>query len=168
MLDSQMSVVEPETFRDAMSSLASGVAVVTAAGLEGGPCGLLVSSLCSYSATPPSVLLAIDRRSRSCTPLLAAEEFGIHLLHAGQGAAAAAFASRADHKFAGQQWSWDGPVPRLADALVYLRCLRARVVEHGDHAVLIGDVTRCEAAPGEPLVYFRRALDWQLTAPDRP
>ncbi|MFE0192281.1 flavin reductase family protein [Streptomyces sp. NPDC058989] len=160
-----MSAVAPETFLDAMSSLASGVAVVTAADRSGAPCGLLVSSLCSYSAAPPSVMLAVDQRARSYASLLAAPEFAVHLLHSAQGEIASVFAGRGDHKFAGQDWSWDGPVPRLEGALVYLRCVRAKVVEHGDHAILVGNVAGCDVGPGEPLVYFRRALDWRLTAP---
>ncbi|MFG2139935.1 flavin reductase family protein [Streptomyces sp. NPDC048650] len=164
MLESQISGVAPEVFLDAMSSLASGVAVVTAADRLGDPCGLLVSSLCSYSASPPSVLLAVDQRSRSYAPLLAAEEFAVHLLHASQSEVASVFAGRGDHKFAAQDWAWDGPVPRLGGALVYLRCARAKAVEHGDHAILVGNVIGCDVSPGEPLVYFRRSLAWRLAA----
>ncbi|MGW7006543.1 flavin reductase family protein [Streptomyces sp. NPDC054933] len=153
-----------EVFTDAMSSLVSGVAAVTTRTVSGDPCGLLVSSICSYSAAPPSVLVAVDRSARSYDALVRAAEFGVHLLGAAQQDAARVFASRSDDKFGGQDWDWDGPVPRLADSLVYLRCATSRIVEHGDHAVLIGEVASCRTAPGEPLVYFRRALNWRLNA----
>lgn len=168
MIDPRMPAVSSGTFLDTMSVLASGVAVVTATGERGAPCGLLVSSLCSYSAAPPSVLLAVDRRSRSYAPLLAAGEFGVHLLNAAQDDVATVFAGRGDDKFAPWSWSWDGTVPRLKEALAYLRCARGKVVEHGDHAVLIGDVLRCEVAEGEPLVYFRRSLGWRLHGSGSP
>ncbi|MDF3290507.1 flavin reductase family protein [Streptomyces silvisoli] len=151
-----------EVFAEAMSSLVSGVAAVTARTASGDPCGLLVSSICSYSAAPPSVLVAVDRSARSYDALLRAPEFGVHLLGADQQELARVFASRSDDKFGGRRWDWDGAVPRLTGSLAYLRCATSRIVEHGDHAVLIGEVASCRMAPGEPLVYFRRALDWRL------
>ena len=49
-----------ELFHEAMSSLASGVVVVTARRADGHPCGLAATSVASYSADPPS-LLVVDR-----------------------------------------------------------------------------------------------------------
>ncbi|MFJ8582542.1 flavin reductase family protein [Micromonospora sp. NPDC093277] len=152
-------------FTEAMARLASGVAVVTARQPGGAPCGLLVSSICSYSVRPPSVLVSIGRESRSYRSLLGQAEFGVHLLGSGDGPIARLFASRSDDKFAGLHWAWDGSVPRLDATPVYLRCVRRRVFEHGDHAIVIGEVADGEISHGEPLVYYRRALDWRLEPP---
>jgi flavin reductase (DIM6/NTAB) family NADH-FMN oxidoreductase RutF len=154
-------------FTEAMSRLVSGVAVVCARQPDGAPCGLLVSSICSYSVRPPSILVAIAQTSRTYRALTSATEFGAHLLGSGDAGLAAAFAGRGDDKFAGLAWAWDGAVPRLLNVPIYLRCAAQRFFFHGDHAILIGEVTGCCAEPGEPLVYFRRRLDWELAAATR-
>src|SRR5215208_1742372 len=49
-----MAVSTHTLFREAMTHLASGVAVITARRPEGAPCGIAATSLTSYSAYPPS------------------------------------------------------------------------------------------------------------------
>ena len=50
------SLAEPGAlFRDAMSALASGVAVITARRADGRPAGLLATSIAAYSAAPASI-----------------------------------------------------------------------------------------------------------------
>jgi flavin reductase ActVB len=155
-------------FIDVMARLTAGVTVVTARRSDGGPCGLLVSSLCSYSVAPPSVLFAIDQSARSYPALCAAREFGVHLLVAAQTELAGVFAGRGRRKFDQVGWDWDGAVPRLDGVADYLRCRTSAVIVHGDHAVVIGEVNRCESRtePTEPLVYYGRRLGWRLTPPE--
>lgn len=152
-------------FAEAMSRLVSGLAVVTARRPDGEPCGLLVSSLCSYSAKPPSVLTAIDQAARSYPALVTSERFGVHLLDDGQAGVAGVFAGRAERKFDGLDWGWDCAVPRLWKAPVFLLCATATVLHHGDHAAVIGTVVRCQSRPGQPLVYYRRRRDWEIRLP---
>jgi flavin reductase (DIM6/NTAB) family NADH-FMN oxidoreductase RutF len=158
--------LEPgQLFPEAMSHLASGVAVVTARRADGRPCGLAATSLSSYSADPPSLLVSIWHRSRCHEALEACRSFGVHLLRADQLEVAHGFASReSDDKFAGLEWSWDDDVPELAQTLVYLRCHRAENFVRYDHTILIGDLESGRLEPGEPLVYARRRMDWLLNA----
>jgi flavin reductase (DIM6/NTAB) family NADH-FMN oxidoreductase RutF len=151
-----------EAYTEAMSHLVSGLAVVTARAPDGGPCGLLVSSFTSFSARPPSVLMSISVASRSFGALASSAMFGVHVLNAAQEGPARVFAGRGEAKFAGLDWRWDGTVPRLDDALAYLSCVRRRVFRHGDHAVVIGDVTGVGLRENEPLVYHRRRYGWRL------
>lgn len=155
-------------FTDVMARLAAGVVVVTARDLDGEPCGLLVSSLCSYSVAPPSVLAVIDRAARSYTALRTATEFGVHLLTASQAETAAVFAGRSRRKFDAVSWEWDGAVPRLHGPGDYLRCRGDAMLLHGDHAILIGRVCHCDPPPeaSHPLVYYGRRLGWRLTPAD--
>lgn len=150
------------TFTDAMSRLVSGLAVVTTRQATGQPCGLLVSSICSYSVDPPSVLVVVDHASRCRDPLAQCAEFGVHLLSTAQESTARTFASRGADKFADVGWDWDGPVPHLRAAPIYLRCTATAAFDHGDHTVLIGAVTRTEVTEGEPLVCYQRRFDWRL------
>lgn len=158
--------LDPEQlFAEAMSHLASGVAVVTARRADGAPCGLAATSLSSYSADPPSLLVSIWHRSRCHAALEACHSFGVHLLRADQLAVAHGFANReSEDKFTGLDWRWDDDVPELAQTLVYLRCRRAENFVRYDHTILIGDLESGRLEPGEPLVYARRRMDWLLNA----
>jgi flavin reductase ActVB len=152
-----------ELFRDAMAGLCSGVAVVTARRSDGAPCGLLATSISSFSADPPSVLASIGHASRCHNSLIESPSFGVHVLRADQESLAHAFADPVDEaKFGGLEWSWDGDVPRLGGALAYLSCRRSALFELYDHSILIGDVTGGGREPGEPLVYMARRMDWRL------
>src|SRR5215204_5709368 len=159
-----MDVGTEQLFREAMSHLASGVAVVTARRPDGAPCGLAATSLTSYSAHPPSLLVSIWHGSRCHEALELCEHFGVHLLRADQLEVAHGFADRESvDKFGGLEWSWDGDVPELAQTLVYLRCRRAENFVCYDHTVLIGDLESGRLEPGEPLVYSRRRMDWLMS-----
>jgi flavin reductase (DIM6/NTAB) family NADH-FMN oxidoreductase RutF len=148
-----------------MAQLVSGVCVVTARGRHGEPCGLAATSLCSYSADPPAVLVCVGRSGRACAAIATAPAFGVHLLRAGSGDVARWFATPSADRFATVPWAWDAGVPALAPDLIvaYLRCRRSAVMHHGDHAIVIGDVERIQSAPGEPLVYRQRRMDWRMS-----
>ncbi|MET9467993.1 flavin reductase family protein [Streptomyces sp. NPDC006544] len=151
-------------FTEAMARLVSGAAVISGRRADGSPCGLLVSSLSSYSVAPPSVMLALACGSRTYRAMDArvGASFGAHLLGSGDEALAKVFAGRSEDKFAGLDWDWDDGTPRLAGVPVYLRCRVSAVFPHGDHAVLVGEVAGCAVADADPLVYYRRRLDWRL------
>lgn len=151
-----------ELFHEAMASLASGVSVITARRADGEPCGLAATSVSSYSANPPSLLVSVAHDSRCHDALASTEHFGVHILHAGQEPLARVFAGRSDDKFAGLDWRWDGDVPELGGALAYLRCRRVESLSRYDHTILIGDLEGGQLEHGEPLLYARRRMDWLL------
>ena len=153
----------PELFREAMAGLCSGVAVVTARRDDGNPCGLVATSVSSFSARPPSVLVSVDHSSRCHRALVDGDSFGVHVLAADQEQLAHVFAGKGDDKFAGVDWSWDEDVARLGGALAYLRCRRSALFELYDHSLLVGDVTGGVVSDGgEPLVWWSRAFGWRL------
>jgi flavin reductase (DIM6/NTAB) family NADH-FMN oxidoreductase RutF len=149
-------------YRDAMSALCSGVAVVTARRDDGAPCGLVATSVSAFSAEPPSVLVCIGHASRCHQAMVDCEQFGMHLLMADQVALADEFAGLGEDKFAGFEWSWDDDVPALGGVLAYLRCRRSALFELYDHSILIGDVVSGARYSGEPLVYMERSIGWRL------
>jgi flavin reductase (DIM6/NTAB) family NADH-FMN oxidoreductase RutF len=151
-----------DTFREAMSRLASAVAVVTARRPDGHPCGLVATSISSFSASPPSVLVSVAHTSRCHSALTGGNSFGVHVLAADQERLAHVFAGLGDDKFGGVSWSWDDGVPRIDGALSYLRCRRSALFELYDHSLLVGDVTGGLANGGEPLVYMARHIGWRL------
>jgi flavin reductase (DIM6/NTAB) family NADH-FMN oxidoreductase RutF len=155
-----------DLFKDAMSSLASGVAVLTARRPDGNPCGLAATSVASYSAHPPSLLASVAHSSRCHLALTGSEQFGVHILRADEADMAEVFAGKGDDKFAGLDWRWDGAVPQLTGTIAYLRCRRSANFERYDHTILIGDIESGRFQHGEPLLYARRRMDWLLTPGD--
>jgi flavin reductase ActVB len=151
-----------ELFHEAMASLASGVAVVTARRPDGHPCGLAATAVTSFSAHPPSLLVSVSHESRCHRALSQSERFGVHLMRSDELELAHVFAGKGDDKFAGVDWHWDDDVPELAGTLAYLRCRREANFERYDHTVLIGDIEAGRIEPGEPLLYARRRMDWLL------
>jgi flavin reductase (DIM6/NTAB) family NADH-FMN oxidoreductase RutF len=145
-----------------MASLASGVAVITARRSDGVPCGLAATSVASYSAHPPSLLVSVADSSRCYGALTGCERFGVHLLRSNELPVAHVFAGKGDDKFAGVDWRWDGDVPELVGTLAYLRCRRAANFDRYDHTVLIGDLEAGRMDEGHPLLYARRRMDWLL------
>jgi flavin reductase (DIM6/NTAB) family NADH-FMN oxidoreductase RutF len=155
----------PDLFRDAMAALCSGVAVITARRDDGQPCGLVATSVSSFSAAPPSVLVSVDHSSRCHRALVDGDTFGVHVLAAEQEPLARVFAGKGEDKFAGVDWSWDDGVARIEGTLAYLRCRRGALFELYDHSLLVGDVTGGSLTPGEPLVYMSRRFGWRLVPP---
>ncbi len=155
-----------ELFREAMTHLASGVAVITARRPDGQPCGIAATSLTSYSAHPPSLLVSVAHTSRCHSALTTSERFGVHILRADEMEVAHVFAGKGDDKFAGLDWRWDGEVPELRGTIAYLRCRRAANFERYDHTILIGDIESGRFQHGEPLLYANRRMDWLLTPGD--
>jgi flavin reductase (DIM6/NTAB) family NADH-FMN oxidoreductase RutF len=158
-----MGVSLDTLFREAMTHLPSGVAVITARRPDGVPCGIAATALTSYSAHPPSLLVSVWHGSRCHAALAASEHFGVHLLRSDELELAHRFADRSlPDKFEGVEWSWDGDVPELARTLAYLRCRRVANFGQYDHTVLIGDLEGGRLEEGEPLVYARRRMDWLM------
>ena len=152
-----------DLFREAMAHLASGVAVVTTRRPDGAPCGIAATSLTSYSAHPPSLLVSVWHESRCHDALATSAHFGVHLLKSDELALAHRFADRElEDKFDGLDWGWDDDVPELRGTLAYLRCTRAENFVRYDHTVLIGDLEGGRLEEGEPLVYARRRMDWLM------
>jgi len=158
-----MEVTTHTLFRESMTHLASGVAVITARRADGAPCGIAATSLTSYSVHPPSLLISVWHESRCHDALATSAHFGVHLLKSDELALAHRFADRElDDKFEGLDWGWDDDVPELAGTLAYLRCTRAENFVRYDHTVLIGDLEGGRLEEGEPLVYARRRMDWLM------
>jgi flavin reductase (DIM6/NTAB) family NADH-FMN oxidoreductase RutF len=139
--------------------------VITARREDGDPCGLVATSVSSFSAAPPSVLVSVDHSSRCHRALVDGDSFGVHVLSAGQESLARIFAGKGDDKFDGIDWSWDDGVARIDGCLSYLRCRRSALFELYDHSLLVGDVTAGALDRGEPLVYMARKFGWRLLPP---
>lgn len=147
-------------FADAMSALATGVAMVTS-WVDGRAWGLTVSAFASVSADPPTVLVSVGSGTVTARAIEDAGSFGVSILGEQHRALArrgsAVGAPKFLDPFRGRSAA-TGPSPAVAGALAHLDCDVSRSVREADHTIFFGRVRDVRAsAGGDPLLYFRRA-----------
>jgi flavin reductase len=138
-----------------MSTFPTGVTVVTAIGQEG-PSGATANSVTALSLEPPMMLACLDRGSRTLASVRGAGCFAINVLAADQEGLARRFSSKDSEpaKWESVEWEEVEGAPRIAGALVWLRCELRDLIDGGDHLIVTGSVLEVEAEDGEPLVFY--------------
>ncbi len=153
------ATVSPQAFRDAMATVASPVAVVTA---MDGPCphGTTVSAFASLSLTPPMVLVSLDNRSRLLAIIRRTGRLGLNILGLHQAGLAATFARPGRDKFDDVIWSPSENLPRLPGSAAWIAAEVDEYVTAGDHTVLLAHVTAAESGREGPelLTYHQRSF----------
>lgn len=149
-------------FRDAMRRTASGVTVISTDGPHG-RAGVTVSTFCSVSMEPPSVMVSVHRDSRALPIILGNGVFTANALAQDQRRVAEAFAGLIpefrDDRFAVADWqSMTTGAPALREALASFDCRVARTFEFGSHCILIGEVADVSDSTQTPLVYADRSF----------
>jgi flavin reductase (DIM6/NTAB) family NADH-FMN oxidoreductase RutF len=144
-----------------MGTFATGVAVLTVRHSTTVH-GLTVSSLTSVSLRPAMLLVCLDRAGRTTSLVRAAGGFALSVLSEGQRPVAQWLSDprRPDGaaQFAGLRHR-PGPhtgAPLLTDGLAWLECRTARIVESGDHDVVLAHVLGADSDPDRTgLIHFR-------------
>ena len=128
-------------FRSLMRCLAGGVAVITA-GRGEDITGMTVTSLTSLSATPPRVLVSINRQASSFAPIERYRLFGINILGSEQQTLAERFSNgrlKGRQRFEGTAWTvGTSGVPLLTRALATVECQAEEIIERHSHAIIVG------------------------------
>jgi flavin reductase ActVB len=160
--------VDGQTFRDAMSTLAAPITVITTVDEAGRRRGLTASSVASVSLEPPLLVVSVSRTSSCHAALVSAREFVVNVLSTRHRDLARRFATSGIDRFAGGEFTpWpDRDLPCLSDADVLIRCATYDVITTGDHDLLIGAVAEVRTTPHPdpaPLVWYQR--DFHSTAP---
>jgi len=148
--------MDSRAFRNALGCFPTGVAVVTAAGSDS-HFGITVNSFTSVSLDPPLLLWCMDRRSRRHDVFAKASGFTVSILGTDHKEVSSRLARPGEHSLDDIALIETelGP-PALADSLAIFECAVEKMVEAGDHTILLGRVLRfsCPSASA-PLVYFR-------------
>lgn len=145
-----------DAFIGAMRHVASTVTVVTTDG-PAGRMGATVSAFTSLSADPPSVLVCLKSDSRIAVAVRANGVFCVNVLPEDAVEVARVFAGALDTDQVDRFGDLDvtlaeeGPILPRATAF---SCTLNRAVEHGSHAICIGDVTGISNAGEKPLTYM--------------
>ena len=149
------SVSDPRALRDAFGAFATGVTVLTTRQDDGTPRGMTANSFSSVSLDPPLLLVCLAKSAHSCNAFMQAPHFGVNILGEDQRAISGLFASRAVDKFDQCDWAPGlAEVPLISGALGHFVCAREKLVDAGDHIVLIGRVIDFARFEGAPLGYF--------------
>src|SRR4051794_17071258 len=152
-------VVDPARFRSAMGAFATGVTVVTVRAHGGDLYGMTVNAFSSVSLEPPLVLVCLSGAGRGQELVADAAAFTVNVLAESQHELSRWFANRQRPEDASM---FDGiPVgtgatgcPVLLEAAASFDCRLHRVVEAGDHVIVIGEVAALRHRPElEPLLF---------------
>jgi flavin reductase (DIM6/NTAB) family NADH-FMN oxidoreductase RutF len=156
--------------RDLFRKMTAGVAVITTSGPQG-PLGMTASAVLSLSLRPPLIIACLTQGSGTLQAVRRSGVFGLHLLRDDQQHIAESFARPCggDEKFAAvrahtQISPLTAGVPTLPDALAWATCEVQRVIDGGDHRLLIGRVVDSRVGAGNPLVWHHSNY-WQISDP---
>lgn len=151
-------VASSDVFREVMASLAMPVTVIGTVDRAGARHGATLGSLASLSLDPPLVMFALARGTSVHRPACANPRFCISILAAGQEEIAERFTGDPAERFRSGIITLDA-LPAVEGALGWLVCTRHRLVEAGDHTLVIGLVERAvrNTVQGNgPLLYHDR------------
>jgi len=159
-LPPRKEMVDASEFKLAMRNLAGAVNVITV-GTGLGRTGFTATSVSSFSAEPPVVLVSLNKDSSSWPVLQAAGAFGVNVLSDAQSAVADRFAGRGgikgNDRYVG--WEWDelsSGALGLQGALAVLDCDIDEIIERHSHALVFGRVRSVTlSSTGAPLLYWR-------------
>lgn len=151
-----------DRFRDTMRRTASGVAVITTDGIAG-RAGVTVSTFCSLSMEPPSVIACVHRDNHALDIILKNGAFAANVLAGHQERVAKAFAGMIaelrDDRFASGDWQTATTgAPLLTGALASFDCRTAAISDFGTHRILIGQVVDLVSSDGDPLLFADRSF----------
>ncbi|SHN68759.1 flavin reductase family protein [Bradyrhizobium erythrophlei] len=132
---------DEQQFRLIMRRLAGGVSVVTA-GRDDDISGMTVTSLTSLSASPPRVLVSVNRQASSFALIQRHGLFGVNILGSDQLDLAKRFSNnslKGRQRFDGVDWvTGVSGVPMLSRALATMECRVEEVIERHSHGIIIG------------------------------
>jgi len=153
-------MVDPQAFRNALGSFATGVTVVTYT-VDGTDHGITVNSFASLSLDPPLVLWNCDKGAESHDLLAETDSYAVNVLTADQEWLSTRFAGQhnemADPFHDVDRHPGETGAPVIEDALVTIDCTIEDRLPGGDHSIFVGRVVDVVGGnpDADPLLFFR-------------
>lgn len=144
--------------RHALGHFATGVTVITAQGAEPESwVGLTVNSFSSVSLAPALVLWSIANTSPNLAAFAPGAQHVIHILAHDQKELAYRFAQPQLDKFAGVNYTLndDFSAPVIANCVARFYCETERVLDGGDHRIILAHVLRFDTSAQAPLLFVK-------------
>ncbi|HSW14406.1 MAG TPA: flavin reductase family protein [Solimonas sp.] len=146
--------IDPQEFRKALGTFATGVTIITTRAPDGSQVGLTANSFNSVSLNPPLVLWSLANTSASLEIFQKTPYWAVHVLAADQEPLSTRFAKRGIDKFAGVDIEQGlGEIPLLRGCNARFQCRTAFQYEGGDHVIFVGEVLAFDRAENAPLVF---------------
>lgn len=147
-----------QQFRSVMRRLAGGVSIITA-GHGNDITGMTVTSLTSLSATPPRLLVSINRQASSFALIERHRLFGVNILGSDQHGVADRFSNarlKGGQRFDGIEWfPGASGVPLLGHSLAVIECQVEEIIVRHSHGIIVGSLLNFELSPRlSGLVYW--------------
>ncbi|MDA9448937.1 MULTISPECIES: flavin reductase family protein [Bradyrhizobium] len=158
------SPFDAKDFKQAMRQCAGAVALVTVGAEHGKRTGLTVTSACSLSDSPPSLIVCVNRNASAHARIREEGAFAINFLHEDHALLALTFSGQkgvnGDDRFAFGQWTRDVTgAPVLTDAVAAFDCVLAQEFETTTHSIFVGEVRGVShGAEATPLIYLRSSF----------
>jgi flavin reductase (DIM6/NTAB) family NADH-FMN oxidoreductase RutF len=142
-----------------MGLFATGVTVLTVRDGGGQVRGMTANAVTSVSLEPTLLLVCVGKQANIAPALLAAGSFSLSFLPEDRADLSEYFAGlwRDGTPPPGFAWAeWGVNAPRLDACLAAVACRTERVLDGGDHWIVIGEVVDLYHAesPGRPLIFF--------------
>jgi flavin reductase (NADH)/cob(II)yrinic acid a,c-diamide reductase len=153
--------VGAKDFKQAMRQCAGAVALVSVGAEHGRRAGLTVTSACSLSDDPPSLIVCVNRNASAHARIREERAFAINFLHEDHAMLALTFSGQkgvsGDDRFSFGKWTRGATgAPVLEDAVAAFDCELAQELETKTHSIFVGEVRGvAHAAQATPLVYLR-------------
>ena len=150
---SEEALVSGDRFKSLMRNIASSVAVITTNQFEK-PHGMTATAICSVSADPATILIVVNRSTRSHPIISATKAFTINILADHQHAIGSRFASKHDDPFDGikYQTGLNGS-PIIDGVAAHIECVTVSEIEAETHTIFLGRVVGGDVSKAPPLLY---------------
>ena len=149
--------IDGARYRTVLGHFPTGV-VVIAGHADDGPVGMSIGSFSSVSLDPPLVAFYPGKSSGSWPRIEATGKFCVNVLAEDQEEVCRVFAGKGEDKFSGIGWTAAGSgSPKVTGALAWIDCELERVVDAGDHWLVMGLVVDMDVERDDvgPLLFFR-------------
>lgn len=148
---------DPRGFRDVLSNFPTSVVAVTTMVEEDRAEAMIVGSFTSVSLDPPLVSFLGARSSTTLGRILATGRYCANVLAADQEGMCRRMAVRGADRFAGTPWRPSPTGNPVLDGIVaWVDCEIEKVVELGDHQMVVGRVLHLGTESAKtPLLFFR-------------
>lgn len=146
--------VDQQLFRQTLGQFATGVTVISFS-RQGEICGMTVNSFSSVSLDPPLILFCPALTTHFALEAQVGEPFTVSILAQGQKDICLSYAGRSDLQE--PPWMKADTVPPVVEGCVgWIRCKVTALHTHGDHLVVVGEVSEFASNYDlPPLLFFR-------------
>ena len=153
-------MIDVKSFWQALGQRAIGVTVVTAEDRDG-PRGFLGLSATHLCASPPTMMVSIDKRTSALATIIGAGHFALNFLAEGHISVAETFGGKGELKGAARfrpgDWGrLQTGAPIFLEAVGAMDCLLEETIERHSVVIALGRVVAQRIEPShKPLILFR-------------